>query len=127
MPPTATSTPRPTATLAPGEVIASQVEDLVGVWESRFQGRVAYMHFKPDGRYRLDQTVEETNPYIKGRFWFEGTLFHADDNGCRDPGTYEVRVLKEGDKPIWLTFVKIEDTCPERARDWRTPMRWVEP
>jgi len=46
---------RPTATLAPGKVIATQVEDLVGVWKSRFQGAaVAYMHFKPDGRYRLD-------------------------------------------------------------------------
>ena len=85
------------------------------------------MHFKTDGRFRLDQTVEETNPYIKGRFWFEGPVFHVDDNGCDDPGTYEVRVLKEGGKPIQLTFVKIEDTCPERARDWGTPMRWVEP
>jgi hypothetical protein len=87
----------------------------------------AYMHFKPDGTFLLDQTVEETNAYITGRFWFEGTALHVDDNGCRDTGTYQVWVLKEGDEPIQLTFVKINDTCPERARDWRMPVRWVEP
>lgn len=127
LPPTATSTPRPTATLAPVEVIASQAEDVVGVWKSRFHGEVAYMHFKPGGSFRLDQTAEGTNAYIRGRFWFEGTVFHLDDNGCDDLGVYEVWVLKEGDKPIRLTFVKIQDTCLERARDWRTPVLWVEP
>jgi hypothetical protein len=108
-------------------VIASQVEDVAGVWKSRFLGAVAYMHFKPDATFRLDESVEETNAYITGRFWFEGTAFHVDDNGCDDPGTYQVRVLKEGGKPIQLTFVKIKDTCPERARDWRMPVLWVEP
>ena len=127
LPPTATSTPRPTATLAPSEVIASQAEDVVGVWKSRYQGVVAYMHFKPDGRFRLSLTVEETNAYIRGRFWFEGTVFHLDDDKCDDPGAYEVWLLKKGDKPIRLTFVKIQDTCLERARDWRTPVLWVEP
>ena len=85
------------------------------------------MHFKPDGTFRLDETVEETNPYVTGEFWFEGTVFHVDDNGCRDPGKYEVWVLEEGDIPVQLTFVKVKDTCPERARDWGIPMLWVEP
>jgi len=128
LPPTATSPPQPTDTPPPG-AIASKVEDMVGVWKSRFVGTVAYMHFKPDGTFNLTKTVEglESTPYVTGKFWFEGTVFHVDDDGCHDPGTYEVRVLKEGDKPIQLTFVKIKDSCRERANDWRKPMLWVGP
>lgn len=127
LPPTATSPPRPTDT-PPPEAIASKVEDVVGVWKSLFEGRVAYMHFKPDGTFNLTKAVEElSTSYVTGKFWFEGTVFHVDDELCRGPGTYEVRVLKEGDKRIQLTFVKIKDSCRERANDWRKPMIWVGP
>jgi hypothetical protein len=128
LPPTATSIPRPTDTPRPGE-IASKVEDVVGVWESRFQGSVAYMHFMPDGTFELTDSVGslESRLYVFGKFWFEGTEFRVDDSGCRDPGTYEVRVLGQEDKRIQLTFTGIKDFCLERSGDLRTPLLWAEP
>jgi hypothetical protein len=124
--PTATSTPQPTAT--PVEIIASKVEDLVGVWKSRFGGEVAYMQYRADGTFKLARTVAdlESNPIVSGTFWFEGTVFNTFDDLC-DEGTYEVRVQKQGDKPIRLVFKEIKDPCRERSMDLKWKMLWVEP
>ena len=87
------------------------------------------MQYRADGTYRIAYTVEEleSNPRASGRFWFEGAEFNAKDNLC-PKGTYEVRVRQVDDKPAQLIFSVISDpSCHKRARDWRTPMLWVEP
>ncbi|MFB0547002.1 MAG: two-component regulator propeller domain-containing protein, partial [Anaerolineae bacterium] len=115
--------------ILPGEVIASKVEDLVGVWETRFMGVVAYMQFEADGTLTLARTVEklESAPILSGTFWFEGTVFNMEDTLAYHTGKYEVRGQKEGDKPIYLTFIVIDDPDPDRVRDLTAGMSRGEP
>jgi hypothetical protein len=103
------------------------VEDIVGIWKSRFEGHTAYMHFREDGTFRLAHDIADLGgvAQVMGDFWFEETEFHIDDP-CGE-GTYEVRVEKDGDQPILLIFKVIEDACIERARDLSRRMPWVEP
>ena len=93
-------------------------------------GGVAYMQFEEDGTVNLASTVEtlESAPMISGTFWFVGTGFNIDDNMSYGKGTYEVRVQKEGDKPIHLSFIIIEDANnPNRAQYLTNGMSRVEP
>jgi hypothetical protein len=129
LPPTSTPTPLPpTATPAPVEVIATKVEDLVGIWTTRFKGEAAYLQYRADGTFRIAYTVADlvSKPAVSGTFWFEGTLFNTKDNLC-GKGTYEVRVQKGGDKPVQLSFTVVNDLCGPPVRDLRTKSRWVEP
>lgn len=118
---------QPTSTLAPGEFIASKIEDLVGIWEMRFTGEVAYMQYKADGTWRLSQTIEElgSKPIARGTFWFEEKTYHHKGSLLEVIGRYEVRVQKEGDTPIRLSFITIEDQNPNRAQDLTAGMTWV--
>jgi hypothetical protein len=130
LPPTATPTPLPpTATPTPVESIAGQVEDLVGVWKTSYEGDAAYWQFKADGTFKVARTVENLGSgrsEIQGTVWFEGTVLNITDRSCRDDGTYEVRVHKQGDKPIRLVFKKMEDPCWERVEFLKQRLRWVE-
>jgi hypothetical protein len=110
------------------EVIASKVEDLVGIWESQYMGAVAYMQFEADGTFNLASTIEKlkTDPIAYGTFWFEGTVFNTKDN-LAPKCSYEVRVQKEGDRPIHLSFTVIDEPHPPRAQDLTKGMTWVEP
>jgi len=112
------------------EVIASKVEDLVGIWETRFMGAVAYMQFEADGTVKLAYTIKDMKrtQIMSGKVWFEGTVFHMDDNIDSGEGTYEVRVQKEGDRPVHLSFIAIDDAHnPNRLRDLTKGMTRVEP
>jgi len=115
---------------APGEFIASKVEDLVGIWETRFGGRVAYMQFEADGTLNLASTVEmlkqRATLILSGTFWFEGAVFHMKDNHVYGTGTYEVRVQKDEDKPIHLSFVVIDDPSRGRVADLTEGMSRIE-
>jgi hypothetical protein len=131
LPPTETPTPLPpTATPAPVESVASQIEDLVGIWKTSYAGEAAYWQLEADGTYKVARTVEyleSGRSETHGTAWFEGTVFNVTDKSCRDDGTYEVRVHKQGDKPIWLVFKKMEDSCWERVEFLKQRLRWVEP
>lgn len=122
--------PRPgTAALAPGEFIASKVEDLVGIWETRGGGAVAYWQFEADGTLNVAPTVEMLEKrwaMISGTFWFEGTVFHMKDNHVSPTGTYEVRVQEEKGKPIHLSFTVIDDPVTGRVRELTAGMSRVE-
>ena len=128
VPPTSTPVP-PTPTPGTMEVVASQIEDLVGIWETNFQGKVAYMQFEADGTLKLALTLEglENKPRLSGTFWFEGTVFHMEESYGRGTGKYEVRVQKEGDKAVHLSFTEINDPESMRARDFTQGMSRVEP
>lgn len=133
VPPTSTPTPEPptampTVEVASGEFTASKVEDIVGIWETRFTGAVAYMQFEADGTSKLVNSLEFLEKgivHIPGTFWFEGTVFHFEDT--YGEGTYEVKVQKEGDTPVRLVFVEIDDPNSTRAADLTAGMTWVAP
>lgn len=122
--------PEPTpAVPATSEVIASKIEDIAGIWDSRVLYERGYHHFKPDGTLVIAYTFEEleTNPVFSepSKYWFEGTTFHVDDF-CGH-GTYEITMTIENDQPIKLHFKKLEDPCEQRKIDWKVDMRWVKP
>ena len=103
------------------ENIASKAEDIAGIWKMPFLGTEAHIHYKTDGTFNIAYTVEmlkgdpaRRSPGVSGNFWFEGTVFFTKDNASRVPGTYEVRVQKEGDTPSRLSFRAIED--PDNRR-----------
>jgi hypothetical protein len=87
------------------------------------------MQFEADGSVKLAITVEglESNPRLSGTFWFEGTVFNIEESFGRGTGQYEVRVQKEGDKAVHLSFIKINDPEGMRARDFTQGMSRVEP
>ena len=53
-------------------------------------------------------------------------MFHTQDSLGVGQGTYEVRVQKEGDKSIHLSFIVIDDPDSTRARDLTAGMTRVE-
>ena len=116
------------ALVASGEFIASQVEDIVGIWETRFLGAVAYMQYEADGTFKVVNSLEDLEKgivRISGTFWFEGNVLHVADN--YGEGTYEVTVQKEDDTPVRLDFVEIDDPNSNRAADLTAGMTWVAP
>ena len=120
--------PTPTAPTISKE-IATEIEDIVGIWDSKVLSERGYHYFKPDGTVILAYAIEqlETRPIFgtHTKYWFEGSTFHVDDS-C-GYGTYEVTVIKENSNPIKLHFEKLDDSCERRALDWKGDMRWVNP
>ncbi len=117
---------QPTPTLAPGEFIASTIEDIVGIWETRYIGAVAYMQYEADGTFKLAGSLENLHKGvigIRGRVWFEGTVLYVKDPYGQ--GMYEARVQKEENTPIHLTLIEIDDPNAERAKDWTAGMTWI--
>jgi hypothetical protein len=92
-------------------------------------GGEAYLQYNADGTFNLATTTDrfESFPIASGTFWFEGTVFHTKDNLGTGTGTYEIRVQKEGDQPVRLSFSVIDDPDSDRAKDLATGMSWVEP
>lgn len=124
--PVASVAQEPTPTLAPNEFIASKIEDIVGVWESRFGGKVSYIHYKADGTFSHASTIEnlERIPLFTGTFWFEGTVFNSKDQ-LSPRASYELRVHKKGETPIRLSYTVIDDPVSQRAKDLGKGKTWV--
>jgi hypothetical protein len=114
--------------LPESEEIASKIEDIVGVWESRFVGEVSYIHYKADGTFTHAYTIEnlERSPLFSGTFWFEGTVFNTKDQ-LSPQGLYEVKVHKKGETPIRLSYTVIDDPISQRVKDMTTGKTWVAP
>jgi hypothetical protein len=116
-----------TATLAPFETVASSFEEIAGIWNSYYQGDPAIFRFDLDGTYELawNKSQLDSNPIVKGKYWFEGINLHAKDNKCRE-GRYQVRIMNEEGEPRLLNLVKLDEPCNERGRDWRREMTEVD-
>jgi hypothetical protein len=107
----------------PGEIVATQVEDVVGIWlvplwKTPSTSHVYNLELTKEGVYRLAAGGERRSG---GQFRFEDTQFVIVWEECRwvdeliarpCPSTYYVYVTKEGDKPVRLRFVAIDE------RDW---------
>jgi hypothetical protein len=119
----------PTPTLEVTKVIATQPEDIAGIWTTRYNpvGGPAYIQYKADGTWAIAKTVEKLKaPAQKGTFRFEGDRFITWDNECGE-GEYTVQVLLFEGKPVGLAFSRLADACRDRVRDLTKPMSWVEP
>ena len=117
------------------EVLASKVEDLVGIWEGRFMGSVAYRQFEVDGTLTCAMQVEWLHdPSLlkySGRYWFEGGVLKiteplAEAHGY-GPGAYEVWVRKREGTAVHLSFHDRGDPDSKRRYDWCQGMTGVEP
>jgi hypothetical protein len=128
---------------APCDLIATQAEDIVGVWKQflggppfNAPGEMAYIRYNSDGTYHIADTIENTaqpfQMYPTGTFQFDGDLFIIDPvvgspPPCDGVGIFQLRVLKYGDQPVALRYVPISDTCPGRSIDLSQALIWVAP
>jgi hypothetical protein len=115
-----TATPDPTAT--PEPVLVTQVEDIVGVWQSvnKYRDFHHYIEFTADGSARRALRVPENladQPIAVGTFHFEGDQLVIEDvehvNNLMDclnnTGVYEAH-LTDG----LLKLTVVEEACDER-------------
>jgi hypothetical protein len=136
-------TPAPTATVAP-EVLASKAEDVIGVWLGRHYHSDIEIHveYTKEGTFRrmVVSEIDKNRLSDQGKFWLEGTQLKLESAGGRCLtqkgealtciGTYQVYVTKEGDKPVKLRFVAVEDKDYDRRIFLRTLNKYhykVEP
>ena len=122
----ATSTPPPTATPAPTEtptpVLATSVDDIIGIWQFGSGDTAIFHQFDKDGTYRTAQRVVtnlQDSPQQLGEFTLEGgslILVASDESpACAgQSGTYEVQLLEGGR----ISFVLLEDQCATRSGYW---------
>ena len=122
----ATSTPSPTATPAPTEtptsVLATSVDDIIGVWQFGSGDTAIFHQFDEDGTYRTAQRVVtnlQDSPQQLGEFTLEGgslILVASDDSpACAgQSGTYEVHLLEQDQ----ISFLLQEDPCTMRTDYW---------
>lgn len=114
--PNAALTPIPrSATLATGEFLVTNAEEIAGVWYGDNAGggstKHAYMIIRPDGTFTYSSYPDGSHG-SSGKFWFDGTEFHLGDAICSDH-TYEIRMSKDGDKPTFrFIFISI---CPDKT------------
>lgn len=117
---------QPTPT-QPMEVLASKVEDVVGVWRGQTcMGHKTHTEYTKEGTFCVTVISGDAKGMRsdQGKFWFEGTQFKIESEGgsCLTAqgemitciGTYQVYVTKQGDKPVKLRFVAVDDQYAAR-------------
>jgi hypothetical protein len=131
--PTATQTVEPTATFEP-EVQADNIEAILGTWNLGAKGSsglsIDYLILSKNGSYSwevgkpLTERVKKGQVTDSGKYWFEGKqLKFESTKGCFDRdlknfscvGVYEVYITVQGDNPVALRLVKVEDEHYYRA------------
>ena len=120
------------------DVIATQREDIVGVWSLYFQSQPAFIRFNLDGTWVLGNSLESTSDlasaYASGPYSFDdegvftsvftGAPLDVVPEECQ-AGRYILRVLKVGGQPVALNHMVIEDCFVNRETDWAYAMLWV--
>ena len=112
--PVPSDTPLPTKT--PTEVPTPTPNDLLGIWEriTEEHGN-EYLFFGEDGTFIYAEGGVENvkdSPSITGSFQFEAGLFTIQTEDCPEiTGTYTIRLL--ADK--FLTLERVEDACKGRV------------
>jgi hypothetical protein len=127
--------------VAPCDMIATQSEDIVGIWTVYFNAEPAFIRYNADGTWLIADTVEHTNAvsvegYPYGTFSFdEEDVFTSFDpntpveimpDECRE-GRYLLRVIKVGGQPAALNKAVLDDCFPPRRTDWAYTLLWAAP
>lgn len=131
------------STTGPCDLIATKVEDIVGVWKQYLLAPffnapegMAYVRINVDGTFNLADSIEHSakreTSYASGTFTFDGQeLTYGAVVGapppCDTPPRYQMRVLKYGDKPVAIRQVVISDPCIGRTVDVSQALIWVAP
>ena len=114
--PTATPVPEPTATAAPKEPLA-RTGDVLGVWKATGGGTLL-MEFKADGSYEGKDTAGKL--YDSGRFRLDDAklVLESDSSSicAGQVGTHEAYVIREGDRPVKLQLVLVDEPCQFRVQ-----------
>lgn len=146
VPPTATNTPVPEATInCNPDLYASSIADVVGVWGviSGIAGK-GNLEFKADGTYAIiivqpNSAMGITAGFVmdSGNFHFEGTRLKLENASCQDAqgnlfacvGIYGACVTRQGDQPARLTLVAIDDKFTGRRQGLtpKTPFFIIQP
>jgi hypothetical protein len=119
-------------------VIATSVDDILGVWKQHFgnpmiqaPGGVAYVRYRADGSTSLAPTAEGTaepyGMYPRARVSFEGEVMTMEVMGNAVPpecrrATFQVQVIRLGTVPVALFYLPIEEACVGRLADFRVPL-----
>jgi hypothetical protein len=127
----------------PCDLIATSVEDVVGVWAQYMifpgnsnPGSLVYLRFNTDGTFvaadSIEHTAQPTEPYPSGTYRFEDgyLIFDAIPTlpaPCNGAGIFQARVLKYGAEPVALRYVPISDACTPRLQDLIQAAVWVAP
>jgi hypothetical protein len=111
--------------------IVTEVEDIVGIWRRFYQGAtaMAFSVFREDGTFSIVQSLPGDDS-VSGIVRFENGVaaFTANPDGpappaCMEPGLYELRLIRVGERPVALTFSLMgEDNCMFRVGDFSMPM-----
>jgi len=127
----------------PCDVIATQAEDIVGVWQQYLldpffnaPAGMAFIRYNLDGTFVLADTAENTaapyENYPRGTYHFEGAQFVIDPvegvpEPCGGASVFQLRVVKYGEQPVALRYVPINDACVSRLQDLSQALIWVAP
>ena len=117
------------------DMIATQPEDIVGVWSLYFQSQPAFIRFNLDGTWVLGNSVESTSDLnsaaASGPYSFDDAgVFTTAVTGipldivpeeCQ-AGRYMLRVVTVGGEPVALNHMVIADCFVNRETDWRYTM-----
>jgi hypothetical protein len=108
------------------DMIATQAEDMVGVWSVYFNGEPRFLRFNADGTWVTGYSAESTSaasvanhPAGTSRFDEEGvwTTLYTPLPECPS-GRYLVRVIMVGGQPVALNLALIEDCFAPRQSDY---------
>lgn len=120
---------------APCVETVTDLAQIAGVWRRYFEGAnsMAYTTYHEDGTFAIRHSPHG-EPYVTGRIALEDGLaaISANPDGpapppCVAPGSYELRLIRLGERPIALSHVLVgEDACVMRAGDLRLPMVYYE-
>jgi len=113
------------------DVIATQPEDIVGVWSLYFQSKPAFIRFNLDGTWVLGNSLESTSDlnsaYASGPYSFDNKgVFTSVFTGAPldvvplecQAGHYLLRVIKVGGQSVALNHALIKDCFVNRQTDW---------
>jgi hypothetical protein len=118
------------------DMMATQPEDIVGVWALYFGAAPAFIRYNADGTWVIADTAEHTagapiEGFPSGTYSFDadGVFNSAAPEvlqvaGCED-NRYILHVIKMGDQPVALNHVVLEDCFAPRRTDWAYTMLWV--
>jgi hypothetical protein len=118
------------------DMIATQPEDIIGVWTLYFNAEAAFIRYNADGTWVIADTVEHTAgapiegfPYGIYSFDADGMFTNSSpDIGLPEEcvgGQYILHVIKVGDQPVALNHAVRDDCFAPRRTDWAYSMLWV--
>jgi hypothetical protein len=108
------------------DMIATQAEDMVGVWSVYFNSEPRFLRFNADGTWVTGYSAESTSAtsvqgYPDGTSSFDEdgvwTTLHTPLPECPS-GRYLVRVIMVGGQPVALNLALIEDCFAPRQSDY---------